>query len=479
MTSKRVIAVDIGAESGRVMQVSYDGQELHLDEIHRFSNIATLAVGTLYWNPLLFFHEIQEGLKRAPAGAASIGVNTWGVDFALLDRDGRLVCNPIHYRDSSSEGMEEWVCQRIPRREIYERTGLQFIAPNTLNRLAYLVKTHSPLLDIAHTYLTIGDLLNYWLCGSKTCEFTHASTHQIYNPSLGDWDRDLLARIGFPTHIFGEIVQPGTRLGVYNGLPVIAPGVHDTASAVAAVPTTTRDYAYLSSGTWSLLGLELPHTVINDAAYAANATNEGGVNHTWRFLKNIAGLWLVQQSRAIWAEQGQHYDYAQLAALAEQAAPFTAFIDPDAHDFFLPGDMPANIRAFCRRTGQAVPESVAQVVRVIYESLAFKYRYVLEQLLVASGRAADTVHVIGGGSKNALLCQMTADATGRRVIAGPSEATALGNAIVQLVSLGEFKDVAEARQLLSHSSGMVAYEPRHPSAWDEAYGRFVSILTVK
>lgn len=479
MTSKRVIAIDIGAESGRVMQVSYDGRDLHLDEIHRFPNIATQAAGTLYWNPLLLFHEIQEGVKRVAPDAASLGVNTWGVDFALLDRDGRLIANPIHYRDSSSEGMQEWVFEHVPRREIYERTGLQFMVPNTLYRLAYLVKTKSPLLDIAHTYLTIGDLMNYWLCGSKTCEFTHVTTHQIYNPRLKDWDRDLLARISFPTHIFGAIVQPGTRLGSYNDIPVIAPAVHDTASAVAAVPTTTQDYAYLSSGTWSLLGLELPDIVINDAGYAANVTNEGGVDHTWRFLKNIAGMWLVQQSRATWAEQGQSYDYGQLASMAEQATPFTAFIDPDAYDFFPPGDMPSYIRNFCQRTGQAPPEGVAQVVRVIYESLAFKYRYALELLLQASGRSADTVHVIGGGSKNAVLCQMTADATGRRVIAGPSEATALGNAIVQLVSLGEFKNVAEARQLLSKSAGMASYEPRNKSVWDNAYEGFLRVLTVK
>jgi rhamnulokinase len=479
MNSKRVIAVDIGAESGRVMQVGYDGQELHLDEVHRFPNIATAAAGTLYWNPLLFFNEILNGIRAARAGAVSMGVNTWGVDFALLDRDGRMIANPIHYRDTSWVGMEEWVCERISRREIYERTGIQFMPPNTIWRLAYLAKTKSPILDIAETYLTIADLLNYWLCGSKTCEFTHVTTHQIYNPRLGDWDRDLLARIGLPTEIFGEIVQPGTKLGYYNDIPVIAPAMHDTASAVAAVPTTTQDYAYISSGTWSLLGLEVNEPIINDAAYEANATNEGGVNHTFRFLKNIAGMWLVQQARATWAEQGQQYDYAELATMAEKAMPFTAFIDPDDDEFFMPGDIPARIHQFCQRTGQTPPESVAQITRVIYDSLAFKYRYVLEKLLGAAGRKAETVHIIGGGSKNAVLCQMAADATGRRVVAGPSEATALGNAIVQFVTLGEFKDVAEARQLLSRGAGMITYEPRNTSAWNAAYERFVNVLTTR
>jgi rhamnulokinase len=401
------------------------------------------------------------------------------VDFAFLDRDGRLLANPVHYRDKSWEGMMEWVFERIPRRELYAHTGLQVIPVNGIWRLASLVKNNSPLLDMAHTYLAIPDLFNYWLSGSKTCEFTHASTHQIYNPQLGDWDRELLGKLGVPTGMFGEIVPPGTRLGTHNGIPVIAPATHDTGSAVVAVPTTTEDYAYISSGTWSLLGLELPHPVINDAAYEANATNEGGMGNTWRFLKNIAGMWLVQQCRATWAAAGQVYEYAELAQMAEQATPFRAFIDPDDGDFYQPGDMPTAIRHFCERTAQHVPVNVGSMTRVIYESLAMKYRYVLEQLCRVAGRKAEVVHIIGGGSRNALLCQMTADCTGRAVIAGPAEATALGNAIVQLVSLGEFKDVAEARTLLSKGEGMITYEPRNMAAWEDAYGRFLKVLTVK
>ncbi len=479
MATKRVIAIDFGAESGRVMQVSFDGNALHIEELHRFQNQPVLANGTLYWDALRLFHEIQTGVAKAPAGAASLGLDTWGVDYAFLDRDGRLLANPTHYRDRSWENMMEWVFERIPRRELYQRTGLQIIPVNGIWRLASLVRHNSPLLEMAHTYLTLPDLFNYWLSGSKTCEFTHASTHQLYSPHSAGWDFDLLNRLGVPTAMFGEIVPPGTKLGQYNGIEVIAPATHDTGSAVVAVPTTTEDYAYCSSGTWSLLGLELKTPVINDAAYEANITNEGGAEQTWRFLKNIAGMWLVQQSRVTWAAQGHSYEYADLAAMAEQATPYTAFIDPDDGDFYQPGDMPAHIHTFCQRTGQTPPESVGQIVRVIYESLALKYRYVLEQCCRVAGRRAETFHIIGGGSRNAVLCQMTADATGRRVVAGPAEATALGNAIVQLVALGEFSDIAEARSLLSRTAGTVVYEPRETQAWDDAYDRFLKILTVK
>ena len=479
MTAKRVIAIDFGAESGRVMQIAYDGSSLHIEELHRFANTPVTANGTLYWDALRLFHDIQVGVKMATPNAASIGIDTWGVDYAFLDRDGRLLANPVHYRDKSWEGMMDWVFERIPRRELYERTGLQMIPVNGIWRLASLAKNNSPLLDAAHTYLPISDLFNYWMSGSKTSEFTHASTHQIYNPHIGNWDFDLLGKLGVPTKMFGEIVPPGTRLGDFHGIPVIVPATHDTGSAVVAVPTTTADYAYISSGTWSLLGLELPQPVINDAAYEANATNEGGMENTWRFLKNITGMWLVQQCRATWAAAGQVYEYAELAQMAEQAAAFRTFIDPDDVSFYQPGDMPSAIRQFCEQTRQHVPVNVGSMTRVIYESLAMKYRYVLEQLCRVAGRKAETVHIIGGGSRNALLCQMTADCTGRVVVAGPAEATALGNAIVQLVALGEFSNMAEARTLLSKGEGMVIYEPRNTAVWDEAYERFLKILTVR
>lgn len=475
MAVKPVIAVDLGAESGRVMCARYDGTRIELEEVHRFPNVPVYAGETLYWDVLRLWHEITTGIKLVGADAASIGVDTWGVDFAFLDRDGRLLLNPVHYRDRSWEGMMEWVFERVPRREVFERTGIQFIPVNGLWRLARLARENSPLLDAAHTFLTIADLFNYWLSGSKTCEFTHATTQQVYNPRIHDWDREFLARLNVPTDMFPPIVQPGTLLGEYCAVPVIAPACHDTGSAVVAVPTTTKNYAYLSSGTWSLLGLELEAPVINDEAYEANVTNEGGVYGTFRMLKNIAGMWLAQQCRATWAEAGSSYEYADLAQMAEQAEPFRSFIDPDDTVFYTPGDMPARIADYCQKTGQPAPETVAQVMRAVYESLAFKYRYVLEQLIAVSAQIVERLHIIGGGARNALLCQLTADATGRTVIAGPAEATATGNAIVQMIALGVFDDLAHAREVLSKTAGTVTYEPKDAPAWDAHYARFRTV----
>ncbi|NLX10930.1 MAG: rhamnulokinase [Chloroflexi bacterium] len=477
MGEKHVIAVDLGAESGRVMAVGFDGESLHQSEVHRFPNIPACIHDTLYWDVIRLWNEITSGINSAPPGAASIGLDTWGVDFALLDRDGRLLANPVHYRDSRTDGMLEWVFERVPRRTVFERTGIQFMALNTLYQLASLVHRHSPLLECATTFLTFPDLFHYWLGGNKTCEFTHVTTSQCYNPRTHTWDFDTLEALGVPTHIFPEIVPPGTRKGTYNGIPVIAPTSHDTASAVVAVPSTTQNYAYLSSGTWSLLGLELTEPVINDASYAANVTNEGGAEGTYRFLKNVVGLWIVQQCRANWREQGADYSYDDLTAAAVEAEPYRSLIDPDDPMFVAPGDMLTRIQDFCRQTDQPMPETVGQFARAIYESLALKYRHALDNLLRLSGRTVDRLHVIGGGARNALLCQMTADSLGRTVIAGPYEATALGNAIVQLIALGEIENVAQARAILSQSIETVTFEPKHTEAWEDAYRRFRPIIT--
>jgi sugar (pentulose or hexulose) kinase len=348
---------------------------------------------------------------------------------------------------------------------------------NTLYQLASLVRDRSPLLEIAQSFLTLPDLFNYWLTGTKAGEFTIATTTQLYNPRSNDWDGDILDAIGVPTHIFPAIVPSGTRLGEFQGVPVIAPATHDTGSAVIAVPTTTRNYAYLSSGTWSLLGLELDEPVINDGTYAANLTNEGGVGGKYRFLRNVVGMWLVQQCRAVWRSEGTEYSYDQLAELAIDAPPFQSLIDPDDHQFVPPGDMPARIREFCRKTGQTVPETHGQFLRTIYESLALKYRDVLDRLIALSGQTVERLHVIGGGSQNRLLNQMTADALGRQVVAGPVEATVIGNAIVQLIALGEIAGVEEARDMLRRSVETQVYEPKHRSAWEEAYERFKDVKT--
>ncbi len=471
MSAKQVVAIDLGAESGRVVQVGLDGQRFQLDVVHRFPNVPVLCRSTLHWDVLRLWHEIVNGLNVVLPSASSIAIDTWGVDFALLERDGGLLANPVHYRDSRTEGMMEWVFERVPRRTIFERTGLQFMPLNTLFQLASLVKANSPVLNAASTFLTIADLFNYWLTGARSCEFTHVTTSQCYNPIAAAWDFDTLSAVGVPTHIFPSIVFPGDKLGEYNNVPVFAVGAHDTASAVAAVPTTTENYVYISSGTWSLMGMELPEPIINDAVYEANLTNEGGVFGTFRFLKNVAGLWIAQQCRAAWAEHGAEYSYNDLTAQAVNADPFRSLINPDHYLFFPPGDMPQRIREFCRISEQPVPETVGQVMRTVYESLALKYRYVLDSLLSISRRPVDRIHIIGGGAQNALLCQMTADATGRTVIAGPVEATALGNAFVQFIALGELDSITQAREMLSRSGVTMQYEPKHVAAWEDIYQR--------
>jgi rhamnulokinase len=477
MSGRHVIAVDLGADSGRVISVGFDGERLHMEDVHRFPNVPVFAGGTLYWDVLRLWHEIKQGVDAALPDAAGIGIDTWGVDFALLDRDGNLVGNPVHYRDTRTDGMMEWVFERVPRREVFERTGIQFMQINGLYQLASLARAHSPQLDAAATFLTIADLFNYWLTGNKGCEFTHTTTQQMYNPRARDWDRQLLSWLGIPTHIFPEIVQPGQQIGEYRGVPVLLPPCHDTGSAVVAVPTTTQDYAYISSGTWSLMGLEVDEAVIDDAAYTANVTNEGGMNGTYRLLKNVAGMWLAQQSRYTWRAQGTDYDWDTLTRLATEAPPFRTLIDVDDPLFLAPGDMPARIREFCQRSGQPVPETPGQIMRTIYESLALKYRLTLDKLIGLTGRTVERVHVVGGGSRNALLCQMTADACKRAVVAGPVEATALGNAIVQFMTLGEFGSIREAREMLSRSGDLVRYEPKNVEAWEAAYERFRGFLT--
>jgi rhamnulokinase len=470
-----VIAVDLGADSGRVMTVRLEGETLIQEEAHRFPNVPVMVRGRLHWDVLRLWHEIVTGVDRVLDGALSIGIDAWGVDYALLDKDGELVGNPVHYRDARTTGAPEWVYQRIPKRDLFERTGLQFMILNTIYQLAAMVRDESDQLARAATYLSIPDLFNYWFTGVKKCEFTHVSTTQLYDPRRGDWDRELMQLLGIPAQIFPEIIPPGTRLGEYKGVPVIAPATHDTGSAVVGVPATQTDYAYLSSGTWSLIGLELPAPVINDGAFQANITNEGGVDGTFRFLKNVVGMWLAQQCRYTWRDQGTEYSWDDLTGAAAGAEPFRSLIDVDDPSFLPPGDMPTRIREFCQRTGQPIPETVGQVMRTVYESLALKYRHVLDSMAAVSGQPINRLHVIGGGSRNNLLNQMTADAIKRPVVAGPAEATALGNAIVQLIALGRIASVREARAMLSRTAETRTFEPRDPAAWDAAYERYRQI----
>jgi rhamnulokinase len=477
MAKKTVLAVDIGAESGRVLAVGYDGERLHTEDVHRFPNPSYVVRGTRYWDFLQLWGNIQTGIERGKLHQpASLGIDTWAVDFALLDKKGNLLSNIVHYRDARTDGMMDRVFSRLPRREVFAQTGIQFMQLNTLYQLMSLVEAGSPLLEIADTFLTAPDLLNFWLTGERVCEFTNATTTQLYNPLKDDWADDLMACLDIPRRIFPAVVAPGTRLGSYDEIEVIAPACHDTGSAVAGVPAHTEHYAYLSSGTWSLLGLEISRPIVNDAAFDANVTNEGGVYGTYRFLKNVMGLWLLQQCRATWAAEGQTYDYGTLSEMAERAPAFASFIDPDDAVFLPPGDHPTHIRAFCSRTGQPLPDNVSAMVRCVLESLALKYRYVLEKLIALTGHRVDVLHIIGGGSQNRLLCQMTADATGRVVLAGPTEATSLGNAVVQLITLGELANIGDARRLIAQSSELARYEPKNTTLWEEAYQRFLTLI---
>lgn len=483
MAKKTVLAIDLGAESGRVMAVHFDGRTLTYEPLYRFSNTAVSVRETLHWDVLRLWCDIQDGIEKGKVHhPAAIGLDTWGVDFALLDKDGRLIANPVHYRDGRTAGMMERVFATVPKAEVFAQTGIQFMSINTLYQLFSLVENRSPQLEIAATFLTIPDLFNYWLTGVKACEFSNATTTQMFNPHSGTWATEMLGRLHIPSHILPDIILPGTRLGAYQSIPVIAPACHDTGSAVAAIPAavpaadpSSKDYAYISSGTWSLVGLEVEQAIINEAALAANLTNEGGVNGTFRLLKNVVGLWILQQCRAVWEREGTAVSYDELIQLAREARPHQSLIIPDHPDFLPPGNHPQLIHQHCMRSEQPTPDSIGAVARCVLESLALAYREVLEQLAAVSGQPIRTIHIVGGGSQNELLNQMTADATGLPVIAGPVEATVIGNALVQLIALGELRDLAEARQLVANMGGLRRYEPQDTAAWDEAYGRFLQI----
>lgn len=486
MTSPRkLLAIDLGAESGRGVLGSFDGGRLKLEVVHRFPNGPVQTLDSLNWDVLRLHAEILNSL-RAAKEVDSIGVDTWGVDFALLGRGGTLLGNPRHYRDPHTEGAMEAAFQKVKKEEIYRRTGLQFMRINSLYQLLALQRDRSPLLDIAEHILFIPDLFHYFLTGIKANEYTDASTSQLLDPHSRTWAYDLIGKFDLPARIFGTVVQPGTVLGPLRpavatdtGLTpvrVIAPATHDTGSAVAAVPARGDSWAFISSGTWSLLGTELPQPLVTDAALAANFTNEGGVAGTTRFLKNIMGLWLVQECRRAWEKAGKVYSYDELVKLAEAAKPFVSLVDPDDPAFLLPPNMPAAIAEFCRKTGQPAPTEPGAVVRCCLESLALKYRWVLEKLEGLIGRRLDAIHVVGGGSQNLLLCQWTADATGRPVLAGPVEATALGNVLVQMLGLGLLGSLADGREVVRRSVAVTEYEPHGGDWWDEPYRRFANLV---
>ena len=484
-----VVALDLGAESGRAVRGRFDGDRLHIDVLHRFPNRPVRTPDGLHWDVLALYAGMLDGLAQAHAqgdSVRSLGLDTWGVDFALLGRDGTLVGLPYHYRDRRSEGMLDLAVARVGREALFRATGIQFLGFNTLYQLLAMRQAGAVALDVAQRLLMIPDLFNYWLSGEQGSEWTVASTSQMCDARTGDWNRDLLTQLDLPTAILPPILPPGTVLGplrpevrqatgLGEGVQVVAPACHDTAAAVVGVPLGGPRSAYISSGTWSLLGAETAAPVLTDAALAANLTNEGGVDGTTRLLKNISGLWLVQECQRAWARQGHAWSYAELAAMADEAPAFGPLVNPNHPDLLAPPDMPAALRDFCRRSGQPVPDTEGGLMRVCLESLALAYRHTLEQLEGVLGFTFDRVHIVGGGSQHRLLCQLTADACARPVAAGPVEATAIGNVVVQLRALGHLASLAEGRELVRRSFAVLDYAPRPDPRWDAAYGRFIEL----
>jgi rhamnulokinase len=479
------LAVDLGAESGRVVLGRFDGRRVSLEEIHRFPNLPVRLPDGLHWDVLRILYEIKEGLAKAVRGEEieGVGVDSWGVDFGLLDRDGALVSNPYHHRDTRTEGMVDEALRLASRREIYDTTGIQFLPINTLYQL--LAMRGSPLLQAAETLLLIPDLINYWLTGEKACEYTNATTTQLLDLKTGGWSQDLLKKQDLPSGLFAPTVSPGTELGavlpevaeeIGAGSPVFAVASHDTASAVVAVPADGRDFAYISSGTWSLVGVETREPVVTREAMEANFTNEGGFGGTTRFLKNVMGLWILQECRRQWAREGHEYSYEELARIAE-GVPSGPLVDPDHPAFLTPGDMTARIRRFCEETGQTPPEEPAAFARCIFESLALKYGHAIEQAQRLTGRSVGSINVVGGGSRNALLCQLTADASGVPVVAGPVEATAMGNVMVQAFAQGRVGSLEEVRAVVRDSFESTTYEPGGGDReWSGLRERFSKLL---
>lgn len=483
--SKNLLAFDLGAESGRGILGRFDGDRLSLDVVHRFPNTPVRVLDALYWDVLGQYQEMLAALRKCKTepGLDGIGIDTWGVDFALLGRDGHLLGNPRNYRDPHTETIMDQAFARVPKAEIYHRTGLQFMRINSLFQLLALQRDRSPVLEAAETMLMIPDFFHYLLTGEKACEFTDASTSQLLDPHTRGWAADLIGRFGLPAKLFGRIVEPGTVLGPLRptvmadtglpAVPVVVPATHDTASAVAAVPARGDSWAYISSGTWSLVGVELPAPVVSEQSLAVNFTNEGGVAGTTRLLKNVMGLWLVQECRRAWERAGMSFQYEDLMRLAAAAPPFVSLIDPDDPALMLPASMPEAIAAACRASNQPPPVEPGAVIRCALESLAMKYRWVMERLEGLIGSRPAVIHVVGGGCQNTLLAQFTADACARPVLAGPVEATAIGNVIVQALGLKLLGSLADGREVVRRSFEVKTYEPRDTALWDEGYRRFL------
>ena len=490
MNALNVLGIDLGASSGRAMLGTLEGKKLTIREIHRFLNEPVTLCGRFVWDMPRLFHEIKQALlklSRSGETVDAIGIDTWGVDFGLLDKNGHLLSLPVHYRDARTNGIPEKVRAIIPDEELFARTGIAFNSFNTLYQLYAMKEEGDPALESAQDLLFLPDLLAYFLTGKKGTEYTIASTSQLLNPFTRDWDRELMEKLGIPAHIFGEVKLPGTVRGTLlpeiakecgvAEIPVIAIGGHDTASAVAAVPAQEKDFAYISSGTWSLLGAEVQKPLCTEGVMKANYTNEGGVDGSIRLLKNIMGLWIIQECKREWDRRGSETSFGELVELSMQAPAFKAILDVDDPAFLAPGDMPARIQAYCAKSGQPVPEGKGEISRVIYESLALKYRWAIERLEEDMlKKPIEALHIVGGGSKNALLNRFTAEAIKRPVIAGPDEGTIIGNLLVQAQALGAISGIRELREVVENSFPTKTFLPETDGkAWDEAYQRYLKV----
>lgn len=490
MTNKKYfLAFDLGASSGRAILGTLNNDILELTEVHRFTNQMQLINGHYFWNIFSLFNELKTGLKKCvkelEIQPESIGIDTWGVDFVHLNKEGYIISLPFAYRDSRTNTSMDDLFELIPREEVYAKTGIQFMQFNSLFQLFSMVKDQSSLLEITDSVLHMPDALNYLFSGVKKSEFSIASTSQMIIPGTCQWNKELIEKAGIPTRILSEIILPGTILGPIQDevaeetsskpIPVIAVAGHDTASAIVSVPSTKKNFAYISSGTWSLVGIESSDPIVSAQTLELNYTNEGGVEGTTRFLKNIMGMWLIQEVQRIWAEQGTVYTWPAMVELARKSEPFKFILNPEDNLFLNPKDMTKAVADFCQKTGQGTPETHGEIIRCIYDSLALKYRFTLEQIGDITKQTIEVIHIIGGGANNHFLNQLTADATGLMVIAGPTEATAIGNIMIQAKALGYVDSVESIRKIIAGSFDLVEFVPSVDVDWDEAYNSFLRI----
>ena len=490
MAAAKFLAIDIGASSGRAIAATLENGKLRLEEIHRFPNGAMQVLGHLHWNIFSLYNEIKTGLTKYARDVTTqltgFGIDTWGVDYGLVGANNEILGNPFAYRDSRTNDIMEKAFQLMPKADIYNHTGIQFMQFNTIFQLLAATQANSPSLAVADKLLFIPDLLNFMFSGVKATERTIASTSQLYDPAQKIWISEIFDELNLPINIMPDIVSPGTRLGSMlpdilkeTGLQpvdVIASAGHDTGAAIAAVPAEGEDWAYLSSGTWSLMGIESPTPIINDLTFKYNFTNETGVNDTIRFLKNIGGLWLVQECRRIWANEGEDVDFGTLVKMAYAARPFVGMVDPEDSSFMLPEHMPHAIQDYCRKTGQDIPETKGEIIRVALEGLALCYRNTMEQMNEIRQKPIRKLNIVGGGTQNGLLNQFAANACGIQVVAGPVEATALGNVLVQAMATGVIGSLNEAREVIRQSFELKYYEPQDVGRWDKQFATFKKII---